>query len=118
MVLSDAPSAFSRKSKLPLSSTTQMVTCTFRFLASASAAATIVLMVARSRYFLLGRSVAGIAEKKLNMTKSSLNMGEMLPIAPPICQMKGNGIRKEWCAQGDDLRTFLVAFVAALPGSE
>jgi len=39
IVLSPAPSAFWRKSKLPLSSTMQIVTWTFRFCASASAAA-------------------------------------------------------------------------------
>src|SRR5712692_4554777 len=58
MVLSPAPSAFWRKSRLPLSSTMQMVTCTFRLCASASAAAAIVLMAARFSHFLLGSSAA------------------------------------------------------------
>ena len=48
--------AFCRKSRLPLSSTMQIVTSTFSFLASASAAATIVLIAARFTDFLVGRS--------------------------------------------------------------
>src|ERR1022692_749091 len=58
MVFNPAPSAFCRKRRLPLSSTTQMVTWTLRFWASASAAATMVLMAARFKVFLAGRSAA------------------------------------------------------------
>src|ERR1035441_9946874 len=58
MVFNPAPSAFCRKSRLPLSSTMQIVTCTVRFWASDSAAATMVLMAARFRVFLEGRSAA------------------------------------------------------------
>src|ERR1700758_3943473 len=58
MVLKDAPSAFSKKSKFPVGSTMQIVTSTFSSLALASDAATIVLMAVRLRYFLLGRSAA------------------------------------------------------------
>src|SRR6266851_1905607 len=58
MVLRGALSAFSRKSRLPLSSTMQMVTSTCWRCASASAAATMVLTAARFRYFLLGKSAA------------------------------------------------------------
>src|ERR1700722_11929422 len=86
MVLSGAPSAFCRNSRFPLSSTTQRVTSTPRFLASASAAATMVLIAARSRYFLLGRSLGKVA-KKLSITKNSLHMGRMLPIGLVIFQM-------------------------------
>src|SRR5215469_14461184 len=54
MVLMGTPSPRSRNNRFPLSSTTQIVTCTCRFAASASAPATIVLTAARSRYFLEG----------------------------------------------------------------
>src|ERR1035437_3227005 len=60
MVFNPAPSAFCRKSRLPLSSTMQIVTCTLRFWASDSAAATMVLMSAMFRVFLEGRSAAEI----------------------------------------------------------
>src|SRR6202023_1903369 len=73
------------------SSTTQIVTSTFRFFASASAAATMILIDARSRYFFVGKSVAnadGSTAIKLNATKSSLRMRRMLPIAFVVCQMK------------------------------
>src|ERR1039458_4173360 len=60
MVFNPAPSAFCRKSRLPLSSTMQIVTCTLRFWASDSAAATMVLMAAMFRVFLEGRSAAEI----------------------------------------------------------
>src|SRR5271157_4828789 len=58
MVFSEAPSAFCRNSRFPLSSMMQMVTCTLRFAASLSAAATMVLMAARFRYFRVGSSAA------------------------------------------------------------
>src|SRR5271154_506931 len=73
-VLSEAPSAFSRKSKLPLSSTMQIVTSTFSSLAFASEAATIVLMAARFRYFLLGRSLACMVIADKSITANTLNM--------------------------------------------
>src|SRR4029077_855057 len=98
MVLSEAPSAFWRKRRLPLSSTMQMVTSTFCFLASASAAATIVLMAARLMYFLDGRSAAKAVATKASVTKSSLIMGRMLPLGARICQMKCEGgafVRRE-----------------------
>src|SRR5882672_7080331 len=85
MVLMDAASAFSRKSRLPLSSTIQIVTSTFCFLASASAAATMVLIAARFKYFRVGRSADdGAATEdavatRLSITTSSLNMRRMLP---------------------------------------
>src|SRR5579883_1299345 len=66
MVLSDTPSAFCKNSKLPLSSTTTMVTCTLRCCASCSAAATMVLMAARFRYFLVGRSAAITDTRKVS----------------------------------------------------
>src|SRR5258707_10058210 len=89
MVLSDAPSAFCRKSRLPLSSTIQIVTSTFCFLASASAAATMVLIAARFKYFRVGRSADdGAATEdavatRLSITTSSLNMRRMLPQGNP-----------------------------------
>src|SRR6266436_8365988 len=77
----DAVSPFCKNSKFPLSSTMQIVTPTLRFFASASAAATIVLMAARSKYFFFGKSFAGIAPARLSNTKSRLNMRAMLSIA-------------------------------------
>src|SRR6476620_10131582 len=94
MVLSVAASAFSRKSRLPLSSTIQMVTSTFCFLASASAAATIVLIAARFRYFRAGRSADDVAATddavaaRLSITKSSLNMRRMLPVGLVVFQQE------------------------------
>src|SRR5882762_8182022 len=75
MVLREAASAFWRKRRLPLSSTMQIVTSTLRFLASASAAATMVLMAARLMNFLDGRSAAEAVVIRASITKSSLNMG-------------------------------------------
>src|SRR5712692_9994922 len=74
MVLRGALSAFSRKSRLPLSSTMQMVTSTCWRCASASAAATMVLMAARFRYFLLGRSAADAVRSRHRVATVSLNM--------------------------------------------
>src|SRR5271168_4903903 len=88
MVLSEAASAFCRKRRLPLSSTMQMVTSTLRFLASVSAAATMVLMAARLMYFLDGRSAAEAVVIRASITKSSLNMGRMLRLGVEIFQMK------------------------------
>src|SRR5260370_35773012 len=89
MVFREAASAFWKNSRLPLSSTMQMVTSTCRFWASASAAATIVLMADRFKYFLVGRSAAkAVAAKKASIAKSSLSMGRMLPLATQIFQMK------------------------------
>src|ERR1700694_5399854 len=85
MVLREAPSAFWRKSRFALSSTIQIVTSTFCFLASASAAATMVLIAARFRYFRVGRSAddgaatEDAAATRLSITTSSLNMRRMLP---------------------------------------
>src|SRR5450755_343612 len=58
MVFNPAPSPFCRKSKLPLSSTMQIVTCTLRRWASDSAAVTMALIAARFKDFLTGRSAA------------------------------------------------------------
>jgi hypothetical protein len=52
-----------------------MVTSTFNSLALASAAATIVFIAARVKYFLLGSSVEVVAAKTLNITNSGLIMG-------------------------------------------
>src|SRR6476620_5997958 len=94
MVLSEAASAFSRKSRLPLSSTIQMVTSTFCFLASASAAATMVLIAARFRYFRVGRSADDEAATddavaaRLSITRKSLNMRRMLPVGSAVFQQE------------------------------
>src|SRR5258708_7828799 len=97
MVFREAASAFWKNSRLPLSSTMQMVTSTCRFWASTSAAATIVLMAAKFRYFLVGRSAAkAVAAKKASIAKSSLSMGRMLPLATQIFQMKsGNACKAD-----------------------
>src|SRR5207245_10289300 len=87
MVLSGAPSAFCKKSRLPLSSTIQSVTSTFSSLAFASAAATIVLIAARFRYLLLGRSADDASATKPNPTKNSLNMRRMLSVAFLVFQV-------------------------------
>src|SRR5947208_16933257 len=87
MVLREAASAFWRKSRLPLSSTKQIVTSTWRFWASASAAATMVLMAVRFRYFLEGRSVAEDAMENASVTKSSFNMSRMLLLEMHFLQM-------------------------------
>src|SRR5580658_3084747 len=73
-VLSEAPSSFSRKSKLPLSSTMQMVTCTFISWAFASEAATMVLMAARFKYFRLGRSLPYMVISGSSITANRLNI--------------------------------------------
>src|SRR5437879_10111329 len=86
MVLSDAPSAFSRKRRFPLSSTTQMVTSTLSFFASASAAATNALIVARSRRFLVGSSATETATMKVSITTKSLHMPRMLAADVPVFQ--------------------------------
>src|SRR5882762_961012 len=75
MVLREAVSAFCKKRRLPLSSTMQMVTSTLSFLASASAAATMVLMAARLMYFLLGRSAETAVATKPSMTIAIFNIG-------------------------------------------
>src|SRR5882762_2683357 len=80
MVLREAVSAFCKKSRLPLSSTMQMVTSTLSFLASASAAATIVLMAARLMYFLLGKSAEYVVATKHNTANVRLNMYKMSPL--------------------------------------
>src|SRR5882724_3024394 len=80
MVLRDAVSAFCKKRRLPLSSTMQMVTSTLSFLASASAAATIVLMAARLTYFLLGKSAEYVVATKHNRANVRLNMYKMSPL--------------------------------------
>jgi len=97
IVFMDAVSPFCKNSKFPLSSTMQIVTPTLRFFASASAAATIVLMAARSKYFFVGKSFAGIAPARLSNTKSRLNMRAMLSIALVFFHAKIG----EWCARGD-----------------
>src|SRR5713226_8015823 len=73
MVLRGALSAFSRKSRLPLSSTMQIVTSTCWRCASASAAATMVLMAARFRYFLLGSSAADAVRRR--QTRAAVSLG-------------------------------------------
>ena len=99
MVLNEAASAFSRKSRLPLSSTMQIVTSTFCFLASASAAATMVLIAARFRYFLVGRSADDAAATddavtaRLSITKNSLNMRRMLPVGFVVFQQGPQAVR-------------------------
>src|SRR5258706_13920760 len=84
MVLREALSAFCKKSRLPLSSTMQMVTSTLSFLASASAAATIVLMAARLMYFLVGKSAEYVVANKHNRANVRLNMYKMSPL--PLSQ--------------------------------
>src|SRR5882762_2125524 len=93
MVLWDALSAFSRNSRLPLSSTMQTVTSTCRFWASASAAATIVLMAARFRYLLLGSSATAIPTSTQSMTVSSLSMGT--DATSCICGFPDESVRRQ-----------------------
>jgi hypothetical protein len=64
-----------------LSSTMQIVTDTFWRLASASAAATIVLIAARFKYFLEGKSAAIIVPIRQSTTTSGLNMRGMVSAA-------------------------------------
>jgi hypothetical protein len=52
----------------------QMVTCTLRFAASLSAAATIVLMAAKFRYFREGSSAADATNTALKQITRSFNM--------------------------------------------
>src|SRR4029077_6458908 len=68
-----------------------MVTLTSRFLASASAPATMVLTAARSMYFLAGRSLPSreVAKKKTKKARKGLFMRGMLPTAGGVCQSKG-----------------------------
>ena len=56
----------------------QMVTCTLRFCASVSAAATIVLSAARFKYFLEGRSAAEARKTTLSNNTTSLSMANMI----------------------------------------
>jgi hypothetical protein len=88
-VLRGAPSAFCRKRRLPLSSTMQRLTSTFRLWASASAAETMVLMAARLSCFLDGRSVAKVSATRARIAVSCLSMPRMLPIARAVCQVEG-----------------------------
>src|SRR5580692_4396586 len=91
-----------------------MVTSTFRFFASASEAATMILIEARSRYFFVGKSAAeagSSATKKHSNAKSRLRMAEMLPIAHFFCQLKWRevgacGKVSKWCTGGFELPTF------------
>ncbi len=55
-----------------------IVTDTFWRLASASAPATIVLIAARSRYFLEGKSEAVSVPARQSATSNALNMGGMV----------------------------------------
>src|SRR5258705_1807781 len=88
IVLIGAASPFCRNNRFPLSSTMQMVTSTLRFFASASAAATMVLTAARSKYFFVGKSLEGETPDKLNNARSRLNMRAMLSIAPAFFHAK------------------------------
>src|SRR4051794_4534221 len=83
MVFSDTLSPFWRKSRFPLSSTMHIVTFTLRFAASASAPATIALIAATLRYFLVGKSAAVNAMAAAKETAISLNMGNMLSTHSP-----------------------------------
>src|SRR5580693_6195775 len=96
MVLNDAPSAFSRKRRFPLSSTIQMVTSTLSFFASASAAATNALIVPRSRRFLVGSSATETATMKVSITTKSLNMPRMLAADVPVFQMQQRRVPHFW----------------------
>jgi hypothetical protein len=58
-----------------------------RFWASASAAATMVLMLAKFKYFLLGSWAGDIGANRSSIAKSSLSMRRMLPVAFPVFQM-------------------------------
>src|SRR5262249_34892760 len=77
-VLIPAPSAFWRKSRLPLSSTMQMVTCASRFLASVSAAPTMVLSAARLRYLRVGSSAALASSTQVRAARVKLIMRELI----------------------------------------
>src|ERR1700687_4090959 len=78
----------------------QIVTSTFCFLASASAAATMVLIAARFRYFRVGRSADdGAATEdavatRLSITASSLNMRRMLPAGLALFQYAGGRLQR------------------------
>src|SRR5258708_4264774 len=86
------PSAFCRNSRFPLSSTMQIVTCTFRFCASASAPDTSFLMAARSKYFLLGSSAAHAMTARLRSNIASLIMRFILS-PPGLASGHGGGAR-------------------------
>src|SRR5882724_9306687 len=90
-----APSAFWRKSRLPLSSTMHMVTCTFRLCASASAAAAIVLMAARFSHFLLGSSTAQARDTEVRSRASSVCMRIMVTASSCTGEMR------EWLLRSD-----------------
>ena len=63
----------------------QMVTCTLRFCASASAAATIVLSAARFKYFFEGRSAAEARKATLRNSTTSLSMALMITKSAGYC---------------------------------
>src|SRR6266446_4730278 len=88
IVLIGAASPFCRNNRFPLSSTMQIVTSTLRFFASASAAATIVLTAARSKYFFVGKSLEGETPNRVINARSRLNMRAMLSIAPAFFHAK------------------------------
>src|SRR5258708_6149350 len=77
MVFGGGGSAFSRERRVPVSSTVQMVTLTCWRCASASAAAAMVLVGARVRYFLVGRAAADAIRARQKRAAVSLivNMG-------------------------------------------
>ena len=88
MVLSGAAPAFGRKSRLPLSSTVQIVTSTFSFFWPAlQRPRPLVLIAARFTDFLVGRSAEYAAAKKPSTAKSSLDRCKMLPLATQMCQL-------------------------------
>src|SRR5438876_1112692 len=78
MVVSPAPSAFWRNRRFALSSMTTIVTWTLRLCISASAAATIVLIAARFKYFLDGRSAAVAISAALRQRTRSFSMGDIV----------------------------------------
>jgi hypothetical protein len=73
MVLMAAACAFCRQSRLPHSSTTQIVTSRPSRRAAAYASATIVLMAARFRYFFLGSSALDIGAPIPTIKPSNLS---------------------------------------------
>src|SRR5438270_6749968 len=62
----------------------QIVTCTLRFCASCSAAAAIILMAARFRYFREGRSTADASMIAVRSRAASLSMGDMISAAAAL----------------------------------
>src|SRR5882757_971697 len=108
MVLRVAPSRRSRKSKFKLSSTTQMVTCTPRFCASASAVATIALMVAELSTFRVDNSAG--RSKDVNSSAVAINFAVFMISLLILKRHQAYHRAKSWRGVGNSAENLVDSF--------